>query len=368
MDRDETAIVERLIAYWRGDPAEDGDPSRPSCRQLVSELARSMSAMELLTLQEDPQGHREEIERRVAAWLAARAPSRDVVAVHEPRPLVPPAVAPVQAPVPAAPLPEPAPPAGAQIERGAPGRIEQQIHANDGNILFTVGEMSSPSGGFNLNLPGGWGGGRPPSGAGAGAAAKTVRILFLGANPADSTRLRIGEEVREIESALASAELGSRCELNQKWAVRVADLQGYLLRTKPQIVHFSGHGSRESAILLEGEDGTSRPVAADRLARLLAQFNQRLRCVVLNACYSAVQAEAIAEQIDCVVGMSAAVQDRAAIRFGAAFYRAVASGCSVRAAFDQACADIEIGEWAQDEVPRLLARRCDPATLFLVQG
>jgi hypothetical protein len=179
--------------------------------------------------------------------------------------------------------------------------------------------------------------------------------------------LRLDEEVREIDQALLTAELGSRFELCQKWAVRTTELQSHLLRHKPQIVHFSGHGSQQNAIFLEGEDGASRPVPAVRLARLLAQFNQRIRCVVLNACYSEEQAAAVAEHIDCVIGMSTTVMDRVAIRFAASFYQAIAYGYNVRAAFDLGCADIEIGELGQEAVPQLIALRRDPAEIVFAR-
>jgi len=177
----------------------------------------------------------------------------------------------------------------------------------------------------------------------------------------------LDEEVREIDQALFTAELGSRFELCQKWAVRTTELQSHLLRYKPQIVHFSGHGSQQNAIFLEGEDGASRPVPAVRLARLLAQFNQRIRCVVLNACYSEEQAAAVADHIDCVIGMSTAVIDRVAIRFAASFYQAIAYGYSVRAAFDLGCADIEIGELGQEAVPRLIALRKNPEKIVFAR-
>jgi len=360
MDRDKMWIVDHLISYWSGGLTAADAESWRICRQVVAELAASMPALELLEWQEAPHQHRRQIEERVASWLAARTASRDIVngatKAALPRPPTPTLSTAVQARGPA-PIPAAAP-------RSAGSRIDQHVQGG-----VAIGKVHSLQGGINLTLPGSdaaSGGERPPARAGAAAADRTLRILFLGANPADSTRLRLDEEVREIDHALASAELGHRCELCQRWAVRVSDLQGYLLRTKPGVLHFSGHGGRESAVVLEADDGSSRPVAAIRLANLLKQFNERLRCVVLNACYSAEQAAAIAEHVDCVVGMSTAVADRAAIRFAAAFYLAVASGCNVRASFDQACADVEVGELGQDEVPTLVARRCDPAKLILV--
>lgn len=184
-----------------------------------------------------------------------------------------------------------------------------------------------------------------------------VRILFLSASPRDSTPLRLDEEVREIDRALSGAQLGDRFELLQKWAVRTVDLQSHLLRTKPQIMHFSGHGSPQSAIILEDENRRSRAVPAQQLARLLGQFSSQLRCVVLNACYSEDQAEAIATTIECVVGMSAEVADRAAVHFSTSFYQGLAYGRSVRASFDLACSDLDFNRLRGDSVPRLIAPR-----------
>jgi hypothetical protein len=183
----------------------------------------------------------------------------------------------------------------------------------------------------------------------------------------DSMRLRLDEEVREIERALHSATLGSRFELHQKWAVRPSEIQSHLLRVRPQILHFSGHGSPESAIFLQGEDGRGRPVAGPVIARVLGQFSHHLKCVVLNACYSEEQARAISMYIDCIVGMSTAVADRAAIRFAAVFYEALASGSSIQAAFDMGCSDVDVLEMGQDVVPRLVAARRSAESIVLAE-
>jgi hypothetical protein len=338
LEQDSREIVERLIAYWRNDPAMSDPAARQECRTIVAGLAASLSAVDLMEFQEEPARHRQRIEASVAAWLATQTPAR---AVQPPAPVA---------------------------ERGDGRPVSRIVQHNQGETVNSIGEIHTlHTLSFGAPAPKAGRQDTPSRPAAASDAERMVRILFLGANPADSTRLRLDREVREIDQALASAELGHRIELCQKWAVRASDLQGYLLRIKPRILHFSGHGS-ESAVLLESERGGSRPVEGIRLARLLANFSQRLRCVVLNACYSAEQAEAIAEHIDCVVGMSASVADRAAVRFASSFYMAIAWGYSVQQAFDQACADIEVGELGQDEVPRLVTRRCDPAGLVLVQA
>ena len=66
-----------------------------------------------------------------------------------------------------------------------------------------------------------------------------VKILFLAANPVDTAQLRLDEEIRAIDLVLRQTEFRDRFDIRQHWAVRVVDLQGYLLRHKPDIVHFN---------------------------------------------------------------------------------------------------------------------------------
>ena len=198
-----------------------------------------------------------------------------------------------------------------------------------------------------------------PSSGTAATDAPAVRILFLGANPEGAPALRLDQELRDVDLALRQAEFRDRFDLRQQHAVRPSDLQAALLRHRPRIVHFSGHGMVDG-LCLEDESGQVRKVQGSVVARILGAFRKEIRCVVLNACYSRDQAEAIARDVDCVVGMSAAVGDRAAIRFSAAFYQALAFGSSVATAFDLACAQIDLEGLEEGDAPQLVAFRRDP--------
>jgi len=102
--------------------------------------------------------------------------------------------------------------------------------------------------------------------------------------------------------------------------VSIADIQSHLLRHKPDIVYFSGHGSATSEIILEDGNGNSHPVSSRALGQLFSVLKDNIRCVVLNACYTEQQAQIIAKHIDCVIGMSKVIGDQAAIKFATAFY------------------------------------------------
>ncbi|MEP0820019.1 MULTISPECIES: CHAT domain-containing protein [Trichocoleus] len=115
-------------------------------------------------------------------------------------------------------------------------------------------------------------------------------ILFLAANPKASTPLRLGEEVSEIDEGLRRSKQCNKFHLEQKWAVTPREMRRAVLELEPQIVHFSGHGVGEGGLALEDELGQVKLVSAKALASLFDLFKEQVECVVLNACYSELQA------------------------------------------------------------------------------
>jgi len=171
-----------------------------------------------------------------------------------------------------------------------------------------------------------------------------ITILFLTSNPHDTNHLAIDEEVRAIDERLRRASFREVFGFKSHWAVRVSDLQELFLRYKPTIVHFSGHGSTSSEIILQDDLGTTRAIPPQALSNLFSIFQNDIRCVVLNACYSNRQAKAIAKNIDCVIGMTDTITDVAARSFSSAFYQALGYGQSVKTAFDLGCGQIHMEE------------------------
>jgi len=186
---------------------------------------------------------------------------------------------------------------------------------------------------------------------------RNIKILFLTANPRNSTRLRLDEEAKEIENRIALAQKKDEFLLIKKGAVRTSDLQLYLNQEKPVIVHFSGHGSEEKRIVLEDNLGNAVEVSTEALERVFQALKDNIRCVVLNACFSLEQAKAINQNIDFVIGMSDSINDSAAIVFSYAFYLALASGRSIKNSFDQGLAEILLaGQTGEDKKVNLLCR------------
>ncbi|MEA5518209.1 CHAT domain-containing protein, partial [Limnoraphis robusta] len=166
-------------------------------------------------------------------------------------------------------------------------------------------------------------------------------ILILAANPQNTTRLRLEEEIREIDEGLRRANQRHQYKLEQKLAVRSRDFYRAILDYTPSIVHFCGHGVGQEGIVLEDDTGKSAVVPTNALASMFKLFATKgVECVILNACYSEVQATAISQYVNYVLGMNQAVGDKAAVAFSVAFYDALAAGYEVEEAHELGCSQM----------------------------
>ena len=182
-------------------------------------------------------------------------------------------------------------------------------------------------------------------------------ILILASNPKNTSQLRLDEEVREIDAGLQRAKKRELFDLKQRWAVRVQDVYQALLDFKPQIVHFSGHGSGDDGLALEDDNGNLKLVDTEALAKLFELFSTTIECIVLNACYSEVQAQAIAKHIPYVIGMNQAIGDKAAVKFATGFYNALGSGESVEFAYKLGCNVIQLDGIPEHLTPVLIKKQ-----------
>jgi len=178
-------------------------------------------------------------------------------------------------------------------------------------------------------------------------------ILILTANPQDTSRLHLDREVRDIAEGLERAKKRDQFVLESKLAVRPRDIQRAMLDINPSIVHFSGHGTGNEGLVFEDETGSAKLVDGEALAGLFALFAEQVECVVLNGCYSEVQADAIAQYVNYVIGMKKAIGDKAAIEFAVGFYDALGSGKPVEFAYKFGCAAIRLAGIPEQLTPTL---------------
>lgn len=158
------------------------------------------------------------------------------------------------------------------------------------------------------------------------------KILILASNPRKD--LNLDTEIRDLKKVIESSRQREDFTVVDELAVRVGDLQELMLKHRPQIVHFCGHGGGEQGLVFESDVGREHLLRTEALANLFRLCSSYTECVLLNACYSEEQANAIVTHIDYVIGMNQEIRDDAAIAFAKGFYRALGYACSIEEAYE----------------------------------
>lgn len=167
-----------------------------------------------------------------------------------------------------------------------------------------------------------------------------MKVLILASNPRKD--LDLDREIRDLKQVIEKSQNREQFEVIDELAVRVRDLQDLLFRYRPQIVHFCGHGAGEQGLVFEGEEGEEQWVQTQAISDLFRLFSNSVKCVLLNACYSESQANAIVEHINYVIGMQQEIRDDAAIAFSKGFYRALGYSASLEEAYEFGCNAIQL--------------------------
>lgn len=206
-------------------------------------------------------------------------------------------------------------------------------------------------------------------------------ILFLAANPSGTSQLALDREARAIHHELERSTGRDQLEFVTRWAVEPLDLLRELRKLRPAIVHFSGHGqsARPAApadgalrrdlgfpgggrpgapggLYFQGPDGKPRVVSAAAIEQTFGAAGSSVRLVVLSACYSAAQAEALLAHVECVIGMSDAIRDDAARQFAVGFYGGLGEREPVAAALRQGRVAISLEGLPDADLPQLRVR------------
>ena len=232
---------------------------------------------------------------------------------------------------------------------------------------------------------------------------KKHTILFLAANPSGTDRLALDREARAIQVELERSGYRDCFEFETRWAVEPLDLLRELRRLKPTVVHFSGHGGRVAAgagehrpgqaprrdvdagssgggggdgggggggqrygLFFQGPGGGAQVVTPTAIAETFGAAGASVKLVVLNACYSEVQAEALLAHVDCVVGMNGSILDDAARSFAIGFYGGIGEREPIAAAYKQGKAAIGLDGMHDGERPQLKVRDGVDATRLVL--
>ncbi|PSB01636.1 alpha/beta hydrolase [Merismopedia glauca] len=185
---------------------------------------------------------------------------------------------------------------------------------------------------------------------------QTCDILVLSANPLTTDPLQLEQEAELIQQRLQEGDVGKKYLVKAQRAVQATDISKYLLQYQPLILHFSGHGHANGDIIFNNSQGQPQSVSPSALAELLAAIPSKIECVFLNACFSLAQADALSEQVSCVIGMSQEIDDESAIRFAAGFYRGLGFGSGYYRAFQLGINEINLLQLPDSRIPHFISR------------
>lgn len=164
-----------------------------------------------------------------------------------------------------------------------------------------------------------------------------LKVLLLLAGPTDEARIRLEAEHREIRAILDHGQ--GRLIVEVSPATRVGDIIPELLRCRPDVVHFAGHGGRNGELMVEDDDGTAVPVPIDALAEVFSASGE-LVCAVFNSCHTGHHGSVALDAARFVVGATRPLPDRSAVAFSRGFYRALDGGRTIPEAFAVAKAQV----------------------------
>src|SRR5215470_2622693 len=157
-----------------------------------------------------------------------------------------------------------------------------------------------------------------------------IRTLFLEANPFTTTQPGLDESVYVIRDELQHLR---NLVFDSGWAASIDDLKSELEFYPSDIVHFVGQTGE--GIFLPRKPGELNPLSDRALALRLSRFSPRTRLVILDGCYTSEQANALAELVDCVIGINNNTDARRNLWFAMDLYTHISKGCSIQEAFDR---------------------------------
>jgi hypothetical protein len=154
-------------------------------------------------------------------------------------------------------------------------------------------------------------------------------ILFISSAPNDQRAIDSSGEYRAISEAVRG-----HYKLVARLAAQPEDLVFALAEVKPQVLHFSGHGTGKDGLAFENDQRQMVLLSRQALETVFAarELISPLQVVVLNACWSVEQASVIAAKGPDTIGMKIDVLDDVAKAFAGGFYRTLAAGLTIEGA------------------------------------
>jgi hypothetical protein len=193
-------------------------------------------------------------------------------------------------------------------------------------------------------------------------------VLYLTADPIKNNPLRVDAELHHVQNEIRGSKFRDNITVQHRPAANLKSLLNGLNDLNPHIIHFSGHGNK-SGIAMDNAS-VAKPsvemVSFKLLAKALSATDSRPRVVLLNACDSAAARKPFIKLGLIVISMKTSISDAAAAAFAVQFYGTIASGQSVKSAFEQGRIAVEATSIGEADTPQLSClKNVDPSKIIL---
>ena len=170
---------------------------------------------------------------------------------------------------------------------------------------------------------------------------RTLPVLLFAFAAEDST-IQVEEEARAIQSALSDVSQQSKlCRIEIPPFLKLHDLVDAFQKNRDRVAifHYAGHADGASLMLRTAQGiGPNQSSGANAAGMAKSVHGQSgLKLVFLNGCSTEGQVSHwIAAGVQCVIATTQRVNGEVARNFAARFYKGLATGASIKVAYDEA--------------------------------
>jgi len=170
----------------------------------------------------------------------------------------------------------------------------------------------------------------------------------MAAAPDDKIYVNVVKEGTEIQQTLDGQR--DKFQFFHSLGITKDHFLDDLERYRPDILHFSGHGTEYSSLVFQDGDELS----SEQLEKTFQSLPFKISVVFLNACYSKQQVRSISKYVDYIIGMKKAVSDEAAIIFSSKFYKSLLKNINYKEAYNDAIAYLSYYLESESSIPKLI--------------
>lgn len=186
-------------------------------------------------------------------------------------------------------------------------------------------------------------------------AVSKYKILFFSATPQSLLPLNNVSEFKKIREAHTNLSNAKRDEFDipeMQQATKQKDMLLTIKPERPNLVVISMHGSKETGLLFQGENGQKSPLSLIEFLKDIKVLNEdplnQLQCIVFSCCHTAEFAKEVTQFIPFAVGIRGAIEEDAMPEFMQGFFTSLFADNNVTQAYEMGKRLVERNEDLKD--------------------